>query len=99
MTEHRLCDCTEGATGVITRMDGQSQIIARLLEMGLLPGEQVRIVRAGAPLILQVGDTRLCVRPDQLDGIRVSPIDPTLLGGLESVYAGDSAYAGAARRV
>lgn len=91
MTEQRLCECSEGITGVITRVDGQSQIISRLLEMGMLPGEQVRIVRSGNPIILDVGETRLCVRPDQIGGIRLTPVDPALVGGLDSIYAEDSA--------
>ncbi len=91
MTEQRLCECSDGITGVITRVDGKSQIISRLLEMGMLPGEPVRIVRSGNPIILDVGETRLCVRPDQCGGILVTPVDPVMLGGLDSVYADEGA--------
>ena len=91
MTEKRLCECIEGSTGVITKVDGRSQIIARLLEMGMLPGEQVRIVRSGNPIILDVGETRLCVRPDQIDGIKLTPIDQTLVGRQNTIYENESA--------
>lgn len=98
MTEQRLCECLEGVTGVITKVNGSSNLIARLLEMGLLPGQQIRIVRKGNPIIFDVGDSRLCVRPCELDGIHLSPIDPNLMRGQDSVYeVGDNLAAAESR--
>lgn len=75
MTEKQLSQCIEGVTGIVSMVNGYSPTTARLLEMGLIPGEEVRVLRGGNPLILQVGDTRLCVRPRDLEGIRLIPIE------------------------
>lgn len=79
MTEQRLCDFTEGSVGIISKVTGSSSTTARLLEMGMVPGQHVRVIRAGNPSILEVGETRLCVRPGDLQGIVLSTIDSTVL--------------------
>lgn len=81
VTELRLRDCIEGSFGLISHVQCQSATSARLLEMGMIPGEMVRVIRAGSPSILQVGESRLCVRPADLEGITLSPIDSSFIGG------------------
>lgn len=76
MSEHQLSQCREGSTGFITKVEGDSGVTARLQEMGVLPGQRFRILRSGNPVIFQIGDSRLCVRASQLDGVSVHPVGP-----------------------
>lgn len=75
VSEKRLRDCIDGMTGVISRVDGKTLLSARLRELGVVPGEWVRILRKGNPTLLQVGESRFCVQSDQLDGISLVPIE------------------------
>lgn len=75
MSFMRLNECTEGTAGVVANIGGTCRATARLLEMGLIPGETVRILRGGCPAILQVGETRLCVRANHLSDITVEPFN------------------------
>ena len=72
MSDTQLCHCAPGTYGIITRVDGDSHITARLREMGVLPGQWVRMIKPGNPVIFQVGDSRLCVRANQLKGVSVN---------------------------
>lgn len=71
MSNTQLCHCTSGTHGIITRVEGDSHITARLREMGVLPGQWVRMIKPGNPVIFQIGDSRLCVRANQLVGVAV----------------------------
>lgn len=51
-----------GDEGVVVEAGGAPAFAARLREMGFLPGEPVRLLRAGCPLIVQIGDSRLGLR-------------------------------------
>lgn len=79
MTQQRLSEFSEGSVGLISQVNGSSSTATRLLEMGMVPGEYVRVIRAGNPYIIEVGDTRLCVRPHDLQEILLSTIDTSLL--------------------
>jgi ferrous iron transport protein A len=60
-----------GEEGVVVAADGAPAFAARLREMGFLPGEPVRLLRAGCPLIVQIGDSRLGLRRRDAALIRV----------------------------
>lgn len=68
MKECFLVDCRTGAAGVVTRVGADSVLAARLQELGVLPGVWIRVIRSGDPVILQVGDSRFCVRAKDLRG-------------------------------
>ncbi|MEW6234174.1 MAG: FeoA family protein [Candidatus Omnitrophota bacterium] len=68
MKEHFLVDCRSGASGVVSRVGADSFLAARLQELGILPGVWIRVVRSGDPVILQIGDSRFCVRARDLRG-------------------------------
>ena len=80
MPDTQLCQCAAGDFGIITRVDGDSHITARLQEMGVLPGQWVRMIKPGNPVIFQIGDSRLCVRASQLDGVRINTFHPASQG-------------------
>lgn len=94
MSDTQLCHCATGACGIITRVDGDSHITARLREMGVLPGQWVRMIKPGNPVIFQVGDSRLCVRANQLKGVSVDTLPETSherLSRLELAFAAEPA--------
>ncbi len=74
MTEQKLKTCHLGLSGIISRVEGNCPTTIRLLEMGLVPGQCVRILQTGSPTLLQIGETRLCVRSDALDNVSIIPI-------------------------
>lgn len=75
----RLSEWPAGAEGVITGVDGSSVLAARLLELGVTPGQPVRLLRAGCPMVLQVGQGRLCLRRRDADAVCVQLTCPAAL--------------------
>jgi Fe2+ transport system protein FeoA len=73
---HLLSEWRLGAEGVITEVIGSTRLAARLRELGLTPGQRVRVLRAGCPLIVQVGEGRLGMRRRDAATIRVSAVSP-----------------------
>lgn len=56
-------DC--GQEAVVSRVNGTSAVMMRLMEIGLIPGRTVSVVRRaafGGPMQLQVDQTRVAVR-------------------------------------
>ncbi len=53
-----------GETGRITGLDGPAAAVNRLAELGLREGQPVRMLRPGPPYLVQLGETRLCLRPE-----------------------------------
>lgn len=74
MSEKLLSDCIEGVSGVISKVEGKTLLSARLRELGVVPGEWIRILRAGNLTLLQVGESRFCIQSDQLAGIRLMTV-------------------------
>ncbi len=53
-----------GEAGFVADLDGPVAAVNRLQELGLRVGEPVRMLRQGPPHLVQVGETRLCLRPE-----------------------------------
>ncbi|MEI8212607.1 MAG: FeoA family protein [Planctomycetota bacterium] len=67
-----LRDLRIGEQGVIVQIDGSDSVAARLLEMGLLPGETVKMIGAapmGDPIEFEVYGYRISLR--QVESSRV----------------------------
>ena len=61
----KLSELTAGGQGRVLRVEGSDDISQRLLEMGLTPGTQVRLLGVaplGDPLELELRGYRLSVR-------------------------------------
>lgn len=71
-----LSEWRPGAEGVITEVTGSTRLAARLRELGVIPGQRVRVLRAGCPLIVQVGEGRFGMRRRDAATIRVSAVIP-----------------------
>jgi len=58
----------------IEDVSGEPGWVTRLAEMGVRIGSRLRVLQAGSPCLLQVGDSRLSLRGDWATQILVRPI-------------------------
>lgn len=66
-----------GATAKVTAVRGNNAITKRLMEMGVIPGVDVRIIKSapfGDPLEVRVRGYHLAMRKNEADQIEVSEI-------------------------
>ena len=66
-----LSELRAGDEGMVTSVPGSSPLIARLGELGVVPGASVRMLRDRCPLVFQVGEDRLSIRRKDAAAIRV----------------------------
>lgn len=69
-----LAELQAGQAARITSVDGPSDVVLRLQEMGLRPETVVQMFRPGNPCILRVGGSKLCLRMDDGAQILVEPL-------------------------
>jgi len=72
----RLIDLPDGSTGRLVSLEGDRFFRRRLMELGLLPGTEVRVVRRadiGGVLELEVRRARLTVRIAEAKLVHVAP--------------------------
>jgi Fe2+ transport system protein FeoA len=62
MSANRLCCWKSGEEGFITEIHGESNLSDRLRELGVVPGVWVKMVQHGCPMLIQIGDSRICIR-------------------------------------
>jgi ferrous iron transport protein A len=61
----------------VDRIDGPPELVQRLMEFGLLEGEEVSVVGfapLGDPIEIEVGSTRLSLRKRDAAGVSVTPL-------------------------
>jgi Fe2+ transport system protein FeoA len=66
-----------GQRGRIVSLDGNDGLAQRLMEMGLLEGEEIEVVRfapLGEPVEVRLGDYCLSLRRREAARIRVTPL-------------------------
>ena len=71
-----LCDLEPGVDARLVSIDGARSFRCRLMELGLLPGSAVRVVRrvdVGGLLELEVRGSRLTVRQSEARSLMVEP--------------------------
>jgi len=74
----RLAEVADGSTAVVRRLTLPRGTARRLLEMGLLPGTRVRVVRRaplGDPIELRLRNYSLSIRREEAALIEVEPAD------------------------
>jgi Fe2+ transport system protein FeoA len=77
MTAHSLDQLAQGQRACIASIDGVDSLVQRLLEMGLLEGEEVEVLGfapLGDPMEIRLRDYRLCLRKQEAARIRVTPL-------------------------
>ena len=74
MTTTTLNDLREGERGTILEIDGSDSVAARLMEMGLIPGEVVQMIGQaplGDPVEYSVVGYRLSLRRIEARRVRI----------------------------
>ena len=73
----RLAEIGDGGTAVVRRLDLPRGTARRLMEMGVLPGTPVRVVRRaplGDPIELRLRNYSLSIRREEAALIEVEPV-------------------------
>ena len=73
-----------GRAGVVSDVEGEGAVKVRLLEMGLVPGTTVRVVKrapGGDPIQLQLRGYHLSLRVSEASRVRVSASEPDAPSG------------------
>ena len=68
-----------GQQGRITAIQGSDALVQRLMEMGLLEGEEVEVVGLaplGDPLEIRLGNYRLCLRRVEAARVQIDENQP-----------------------
>ena len=76
-TKWTLATLPVGGRAIVERVSCERGVARRLLEMGLLPGTEVRVVRVaplGDPIELQLRGYALSIRKAEALGIEVAPV-------------------------
>ncbi len=58
----------------VCHLDGETNFIHRLAEMGLREGTVLRMIRPGSPCIIQVQQQRMSFRADESATVMVEPL-------------------------
>ncbi len=75
--EVALTDCMAGEEAEIADFSADSGLAGRLRELGLVSGSVVRVARQGSPMILEIGEARVCLRGEEAARITVRvPVFP-----------------------
>jgi Fe2+ transport system protein FeoA len=64
VSANRLCCWKSGEEGVITEILGECTLATRLQDLGVVPGAWVKMIQHGCPMLVQIGDSRICLRRD-----------------------------------
>ncbi len=59
----------------VAEVTGEACWVGRLAELGLVTGSRLRILQAGSPCLLQVGESRLSLRGERAMQILVRPLE------------------------
>ncbi|MFN6130273.1 MAG: ferrous iron transport protein A [Planctomycetota bacterium] len=73
-TPWTLCDLKPGESGRVVSVVGEDTVAARLLEMGLLPGEDVEHIGTapmGDPIEFSVYGYRISLRRDEAQRVQI----------------------------
>ena len=73
--KHTLNDLPSGIDGRVTAVSGTGPVMRRLMEMGVVPGVDVQVVKAapfGDPIEVRVRGYSLAMRRSEADSIEVS---------------------------
>jgi Fe2+ transport system protein FeoA len=72
----RLSICKPGQGGTVAGLAGDGPLVQRLMEMGVIPGTRIRVVRLaplGDPMEIELHNYRLCIRKSEAGVIEVDP--------------------------
>ena len=70
-----LAELSAGETAIVETIDESAPAARRLLDLGLLPGTSVRVIRRaplGDPTVYELRGSRLCLRREDARHVRVA---------------------------
>jgi ferrous iron transport protein A len=70
-----LTELPIGQNALVSSIDNKNAITKRLMEMGVVPGASVEVVKTapfGDPIEIRVGGYNLAMRRNEADAVRVS---------------------------
>jgi Fe2+ transport system protein FeoA len=73
--EYKLSTLNPGESGTVVHVEGSGQIRKRILDMGIVPGVRIEIIRAapmGDPIELKLRGYLLTLRKNEAESILVS---------------------------
>jgi ferrous iron transport protein A len=59
----------------VAEITGDPRWVARMADLGLQCGAQVKMVSPGSPCLFELGQCRLCLRTDQSNCVFVRPLE------------------------
>jgi Fe2+ transport system protein A len=71
----RLTNLPIGADARVVSVNGESRVIRRLMEMGVIPGVSIKVIKTapfGDPIEIRVRGYSLAMRKNEADSIEVS---------------------------
>jgi ferrous iron transport protein A len=75
MANLKLSDCQPGQSGVIQKIHGEGPVIQRLLELGLIEGKSITLVRKaplGDPIKIEFEGMWLALRKAEAEHVEVT---------------------------
>lgn len=72
-TEIPVQQLETGTRAVVVGLSGSAVEVARLAELGLCRGARIEVLLKGRPCIVQVGGSRICLRPSRYLNVQVLP--------------------------
>ena len=70
----RLSECAPGQGGAVKSIQGDGLIVQRLMEMGLIEGAAVKVVRVaplGDPIEIEINEYLLTLRKSEAAGVEI----------------------------
>lgn len=72
----KLTQVKTGHSAVVASVEGSSRLVARMMELGFVPGAMVEVIRRaplGDPIKYRIRNSRISIRREEADCIQVIP--------------------------
>jgi Fe2+ transport system protein FeoA len=74
MTAGTLAELPSGARAVVSRLEGDPELLSRLTAQGLAPGVTLHLVQRRPTFVIEIGETTLAVERRVAEAIRLAPL-------------------------
>jgi len=71
-----LAELPSGARAVVSRLEGDPELLSRLTAQGLAPGVSVHLVQRRPTYVIEIGETTIAVERRVAEAIRLRPDGP-----------------------
>jgi len=71
---HPIETLSSGVWADVAEVHGETSWVSRLAELGVRAGSRLQVLQPGSPCLLQVGGSRLSLRPELAMQILVRPV-------------------------